>query len=446
MRLRSNNFIELNRIVVVLALTFCLLSCQLTSPRTASKPTSPPEPPPAKTGEMLPTQVPPTASPTVEPTATLAPTLPEPTSVADLIEVWDYTYSEDFSNSPEEWSVEPYQDEDVSIQYKVENGVFTWDVKAVNDVSMNKKAVPEIPLPDGDFLLSVSVQVKTDAGSAPAGLLFRFQDFDNFYYAKLDTDGEVGLFARQEGKWEKLAESAMSDHFLPGQVNRLIVVEESGKYQVQVNDYPVLYSSDDRFSGGSLGLIIELYEGTQAVYTFDDLRVMQPGGSAALDEDEPGALPTMVGMGASWDIYSAEFNGMKYTFEHPFAFQEVDRTDNMAQFCLEGKDDLCIMIQAKPSTWDSAEVMANELMDQFSQNTDTYEVLNRSSTTTTDGYASYWVQYAFEYADTKGEGSRLFVIVENNSLDLSAWGKQPFVEVYRPVIKSMMESLSISMK
>ncbi len=109
---------------------------------------------------------------------------------------------------------------------------------------------------------------------------------------------------------------------------------------------------------------------------------IQPGDSAAEQDEEPGALPTMVGMGASWDIYTAEINGMKYTFEHPYAFQEVDRTESMAQFCLEGSDDLCIMIQAKPGTWDSAEAMANELMEEFGQKTNNYEELNRFSTST----------------------------------------------------------------
>ncbi len=75
----------------------------------------------------------------------------------------------------------------MSIKYSIENGVFTWDVKAVQDVSMNKNAVPAIPLPEGDFLISVSVKVETRPNMpAPVGLLFRFQDFDNFYYAKLD--------------------------------------------------------------------------------------------------------------------------------------------------------------------------------------------------------------------------------------------------------------------
>ena len=46
--------------------------------------------------------------------------------------------------------------------------------------------------------------------------VFRFQDFDNFYYAKLDIDGFVGLFTRENGTWEKLVESAKSEHYLPG--------------------------------------------------------------------------------------------------------------------------------------------------------------------------------------------------------------------------------------
>jgi hypothetical protein len=111
---------------------------------------------------------------------------------------------------------------------------------------------PGIFLPEDVFLIEVATQVQPQAPSAASGIMFRFQDFENFYYAKLDAAGEVSAFAMQKNQWIKLAGPVKSAYWTSGKLNRLTVKDNNGHYELLVNDYPTVNFTDDRFLGARL--------------------------------------------------------------------------------------------------------------------------------------------------------------------------------------------------
>jgi len=384
--------------------------------------------------------IPPTVPPVAPPRPTAAPTTAPsgPAESGGQIEVLDYVYTQDFSKSSGEWDIAPFENEAVQAKYRIDAGVFTWDVQAKQGATLLKMPENKILLPTDELLITVSVQIQSDDEDSAAGLLFRAQEGGDTYFARLSQDGRVSVHLLQADRWSTLVEAVKSDHFQAGKLNRLIVTGRKTHYEVQVNDYPVASFDDDRLQGGVLGLIAELSAGVQATLTFDDLRLMQPGGSAAARE-EPGMPPTMVAMGASHELFSADFNGVHYSLEYPYAFVH-STAGGWERFCLEAPEKMCFGVQAQNGPWADAEDMANRVLADFSGAVAQYRELGRQKTATGNGLPAYRVDYTCQWQGEARQAVRLFVVVQQAGFDVIAEGDPVMMEVYRPVTKWVLES------
>ncbi len=432
------------KIIILLIVSAVLLSCKLfdQSGPTSILPAAPtkipaiatlaPETPVPATA----TAVPPTPTQPPPPTPTLVPTEAE-----NQVEVLEYVYSQDFSTFPEEWDLDPYDSQRVTATYKIEDGFFVWQVQAIQGATLWNRPDETAALPEGDFLYTISLAFQPANNPVAGGAIFRVQDDSNFYYAKLSESGEVTVYALQNGEWSQLAGPEQSGHFIPGEMNRLIVVEENGAYEVQVNDYPVISFKDSRFQGGTFGLIVDMEAGTQAVFNFDDVRVMQPSSSGAGMDEEAGR-PTLMPLGASYQTFTDEFNSIPYTIDHPYVFVPSISGD-WQQLCLDAPEELCVSIQPQPGRWVSAEAMANEIITSFSSSVSSYQELHRQSTVTSEGTPAYWVGYTYTREGKVLEGSRLFVVAQGAGFDIAAEGEPMMMELYQAVIKAILESFRL---
>jgi len=416
--MKRNQFFSFLCAIFLLAVT---ASCSSQTPIALSNPTQT-QP---TTASPDPTQ----AQPTIAPSPTEA-------EITGQIEVLDYIYIEDFSDQPTDWNLNSYKDEDVEVTYVVNGGVYSWAAKANVDYPIMQMPNPSIYLPEDSFLITASVDIFPEEYAACAGIIFRFQDYQNFYYARLDAFGMVSVFALQNNQWIELAGPVKSDHWIAKQLNRLIVVDHSGKYEVQVNDYPVLNFSDTRFLGGKAGLIAELNAGMEETYVFDDFRVMKAGESAARIGETGDS--TAVAAGATV-VHEGYLNGVGYTITHPNNFL-YESDGDWDRFCLDEDPDLCVGVLHQNGNWNNSEEMANELIAAFSQSVDDYQIYHSQTTITADGFDAYWVGATYTQGAQPFESSHLFVLVQHVGFEIMGYGSTDKMETYQPVIKSIMES------
>ncbi|HZN33573.1 MAG TPA: transglutaminase family protein, partial [Pirellulaceae bacterium] len=101
----------------------------------------------------------------------------------------------------------------------------------------------------------LAVQVKLDDESGAAGLVFHADGGDK-HYGFYPSNGKLRL-SRFEGpdvfSWQVLAEKP-SEHYRPGEWNRLKVRVEKGKLRCFVNDELVIEAAEDAFAKGRIGL------------------------------------------------------------------------------------------------------------------------------------------------------------------------------------------------
>ena len=108
-------------------------------------------------------------------------------------------------------------------------------------------------LPPVPYELAVSVKLDDEAGAA--GLVFH-SDGGQKHYGFYPSNGRMRL-SRFEGpdvfSWHVLVEKS-SEHYRPGEWNRIKVRVEKDRLKCYVNDELVIESTDDAFSRGRIGL------------------------------------------------------------------------------------------------------------------------------------------------------------------------------------------------
>lgn len=113
---------------------------------------------------------------------------------------------------------------------------------------LSRQAAPELPF-------ELAVKVKLDQESGAAGLVFH-ADGNDRHYGFYPSGGKMRL-SRFSGpdvfSWQVLAERP-SEHYRPGEWNRLKVRLEKGRIKCYVNDELVIESDDDAFTSGHVGL------------------------------------------------------------------------------------------------------------------------------------------------------------------------------------------------
>ncbi|MFO0868939.1 MAG: tetratricopeptide repeat protein [Pirellulales bacterium] len=138
---------------------------------------------------------------------------------------------------------------------------------------LSRQATPPLPC-------EVAVQVKLDQESGAAGLVFHADGRDK-HYGFYPSGGKLRL-SRFSGpdvfSWQVLAERA-SEHYRPGEWNRLKVRLDKGLIQCFVNDELVIESSDDVFASGAVGLA--KFRETEAEFKQFQLAASLPDGRLA---------------------------------------------------------------------------------------------------------------------------------------------------------------------
>ncbi len=128
--------------------------------------------------------------------------------------------------------------------------------------------------------VDVSVSFRTISGKVDAsgGLIFRYQDKDNFYVVRANSlEGNVVAYKTENGKRSSLGVLGKSEQYgvdvtVPHQAwNRLRVVAKGALFEIHLADAKIFEVEDSTFSApGKVGL----WTKADAITEFDDLRVL----------------------------------------------------------------------------------------------------------------------------------------------------------------------------
>jgi hypothetical protein len=126
----------------------------------------------------------------------------------------------------------------------------------------------------GDIDIVVDTTFDDGPLESAAGVLFRYQDEDNFYYYRISADGSYSLILYQAGERQVLIDWTEAPEIRGRrQANHLRVETVGDRIRMFVNDQLLAEVSDDTFAKGEIALAVSTFEEGGATFKFDNLLV-----------------------------------------------------------------------------------------------------------------------------------------------------------------------------
>jgi hypothetical protein len=107
------------------------------------------------------------------------------------------------------------------------------------------------------------------------GIVFRYQDRDNFYLFSISSDGYYSLFAQIEDEWGDIVKWNVSDVIETGDGSRntLGLLVEGNTYTLLINDYLIATVTDDALTEGAIGMAAGSFSEAPVEVAFDNYRL-----------------------------------------------------------------------------------------------------------------------------------------------------------------------------
>ena len=132
---------------------------------------------------------------------------------------------------------------------------------------------------DIDMCVTVTTVTAVEPLDAKAGLIFWYEDVNNFYVFEIAPNGKASVWRRQRGKWlaQVKWQDAATANAGDGGSNELRVTTVAGDATFYVNgtEFRKLTGSPPE-EGQQIGVLAVSPEAGEARFAFDDLRVTKP--------------------------------------------------------------------------------------------------------------------------------------------------------------------------
>jgi TolB protein len=211
--------------------------------------------------EVVTQPVSPVAGQTQPAQAVQAPNRPENVSLI---------YEEDFSDSFGGW--DDAFDAYTTKQYG--NNRYQVEITASNLVAWglaNRDAA--------DFEVEVEARLEDGAASNSYGLLFRFQDRDNFYRFDISGDGYFLVSKFENGQWHTLVDWTASPAINQGNATNLLKVSAFGpNLTLWANGQQLTSLTDESFTHGNFGFFASAFSEPNIWVSYDNLKLWAPQG------------------------------------------------------------------------------------------------------------------------------------------------------------------------
>ncbi|MBE2235920.1 MAG: hypothetical protein IAE85_20685 [Anaerolinea sp.] len=192
-----------------------------------------------------------------------------PTTVAERLaelRANDPLYAESFRRTSDAWADEG--DEDAS--FFVEEGAYHAQIEA-DGIAFWYVSPDVIDLNLTDYLVEVDVWAEQQVSEAEYGLLFRYQDDDNFYWFTI-SDGWYTVYKQVEDEWTLLLDWTESGAIAPEENdrNRLGALVNDNSAILLINDQMVAQVGDSSLSTGAAGVAAGAFGEGGLQVAFDD--------------------------------------------------------------------------------------------------------------------------------------------------------------------------------
>jgi hypothetical protein len=202
---------------------------------------------------------------TVPPVTTATPAGKATTEPWDPLELGDPLYEEDFSSPGTEWEIS----ESEEARYRIDGGAYSIDILKANWIAWNM-----IGLDLADFEIEFEVALVEGDPYNDAGLLFRFQDADNYYEVDINGEGSFAVGKEVNDEWTQILDWTSDPSINPfGRVNRVRLVAEGDQFTLYINDEFLAHFVDDSFASGGIGPVVTAYGEPPARATFDNIAI-----------------------------------------------------------------------------------------------------------------------------------------------------------------------------
>ncbi len=125
-----------------------------------------------------------------------------------------------------------------------------------------------------DFLLVVNARQAGGSDNNSYGLIYRYQDSDNFYYFRISGNGFYSAAKMVDGQWKTLVGWKQSPYINRGQSTNHLKLVCRGRYMsFYVNGEHLAEWRDSTFAQGDIGLAAGTYGEAGVLIYFDDLEV-----------------------------------------------------------------------------------------------------------------------------------------------------------------------------
>jgi hypothetical protein len=161
------------------------------------------------------------------------------------------------------------EDEDETSRYAYEGGAYVVEVKEPQTLVWARF--------DGsysDARFAVDAEVPPGADVAAAGLLFHYQDADNFYLFSVSNDGYYALELLEGNEWVTLIDWTQSDA-VDAVRNRIEVATQGDQIALYVNGELLEETSDGAFTDGEVGIAVSSLEDSTAEIHFDNMVISE---------------------------------------------------------------------------------------------------------------------------------------------------------------------------
>ena len=158
-------------------------------------------------------------------------------------------------------------EEDDSSRYAYEDGAYVIEVKEAEKIVWAQV--------DGTYTnarFAVDTEIPPGADVAAAGLIFHYQDADNFYLFSVSNDGYYALEVLEGNEWTVLIDWTQSDA-VDAVRNRMRVETKGDSITLYVNDELLETTSDGTFTQGEAALAVSSLKESTAEVRFDNLLI-----------------------------------------------------------------------------------------------------------------------------------------------------------------------------